>query len=86
MPGTDLRDGTPTAPLLLAAREDPVVRAALAGGPLKGALVRVAATGALDRSRELALDHARRARASLDGVARRAELEALTRAVVERRS
>ena len=47
--GTDLREGTPTLPLLLAAREDDVVRAALAGGPLDGALVRVAATGALER-------------------------------------
>ena len=34
--GTDLRDGTPTLPLLLAAQEDEVVRAALAGGPLDG--------------------------------------------------
>ena len=31
--GTDLREGTPTLPLLLAAKEDEVVRAALAGGP-----------------------------------------------------
>ena len=55
MPGTDLREGTPTLPLLLAARDDDVVRAALAGGPL-------------------------------DGAPRVGELEALTRAVVERRS
>jgi geranylgeranyl pyrophosphate synthase len=82
--GTDLREGTPTLPLLLAAREDEVVRAALAGGPPDGALVRVAATGALDRSRELALDYARRARASLNGELRRDELEALTYAVVNR--
>ena len=34
--GTDLREGTPTLPLLLAAREDDVVRAALAGGPVDG--------------------------------------------------
>jgi len=86
VPGTDLRDGTPTLPLLLAAREDPVVRAALAGGPRAGALVRVAASGALDRSRELALHYASQARSCLDGAARRDELEALTRAVVERRS
>ena len=84
VPGTDLRDGTPTLPLLLAAREDTVVHAALAGGPLDGVLVRVAATGALERSRELALDYASRARACLDGAGRREELEALTRAVVER--
>jgi octaprenyl-diphosphate synthase len=83
--GTDLREGTPTLPLLLAAREDEVVRAALAGGPLDGALVRVAATGALELSREMALDYARRARASLDGAARRQELEVLAEAVVERR-
>jgi octaprenyl-diphosphate synthase len=84
IPGTDLRDGTPTLPLLLAAREDAVVRAALAGGPLEGALVRVAATHALDRSLDVALDYAARARASLDGSARREELEALADAVVER--
>ena len=84
IPGTDLRDGTPTLPLLIAAREDDVVRAALAGGPLEGALVRVAATGALQRSLEAALDYAARARASLDGSARREELEALADAVVER--
>ena len=84
VPGTDLRDGTPTLPLLLAAREDAVVREALAGGPLDGALVRVAATGAVERSRELALDYARRARACLAGAPRRRELEALADAVVER--
>jgi octaprenyl-diphosphate synthase len=84
VPGTDLRDGTPTLPLLLAAREDEVVRRALAGGPLEEALVRVAATGALERSREAALDYARRARESLNGVVRREELEALADAVVDR--
>jgi geranylgeranyl pyrophosphate synthase len=83
--GTDLRDGTPTLPLLLAARQDAVVRAALAGGPIAGALLRVGATGALERSREVALEYARAARESLDGTARRDELEALADAVVERR-
>jgi geranylgeranyl pyrophosphate synthase len=82
--GADLREGTPTLPLLLAAREDDVVRSALAGGPSDGALVRVAATGALERSREVALDYARRARACLNGEFRREELEALTHAVVNR--
>jgi geranylgeranyl pyrophosphate synthase len=82
--GTDLRDGTPTLPLLLAAQEDEIVRAALAGGPLDGALVRVAATGALERSREVALDYARRARACLNGELHREELESLTHAVVNR--
>jgi geranylgeranyl pyrophosphate synthase len=82
--GTDLRDGTPTLPLLLAAQQDDVVRSALAGGPLDGALVRVAATGALERSREVALDYASQARACLNGAPRRDELEALTDAVVNR--
>jgi geranylgeranyl pyrophosphate synthase len=84
--GTDLREGTPTLPLILAAREDATVRRALAGGPLEGALIRVAETGALETSRELALDYARRARACLDGHLRRDELEALTDAVVDRES
>jgi geranylgeranyl pyrophosphate synthase len=86
VPGTDLRDGTPTLPLLLAAQADPVVRDALAGGPVEGVLVRIAATGALERSRELALHYASEARSCLDGAPRREELEALTLAVVERRS
>ena len=86
VPGTDLQDGTPTAPLLLAAQADPVVREALAGGPKEGVLVRVAASGALDRSRELALHYASEARSCLDDAPRRDELEALTRAVVDRRS
>lgn len=82
--GTDLRDGTPTLPLLLAAQQDEVVRTALAGGPADGALVRVAATGALERSREVALDYARQARACLNGELHRDELESLTHAVVNR--
>ena len=82
--GTDLRDGTPTLPLLLAAQQDSVVRSALAGGPMDGALVRVAATGALDRSREIALDYASSARACLNGALHRTELESLTYAVVNR--
>ena len=84
--GTDLREGTPTLPLLLAARQDEVVRRALGGGPLDGALVRVAATDALDRSRELALEYALRARACLNGEPRADELAALTDAVVNRES
>ena len=84
--GTDLREGTPTLPLLLAAAADPIVRDALAGtGPLAGVLVRVAASGALEESRVVALDYARTARAALDGVPMRVELEALADAVVERR-
>jgi len=83
--GTDLREGTPTLPLLLAAQRDEAVRAALAGGSqLEGALLRVASTGALEESREVALAYARSARACLNGELRREELEALTYAVVNR--
>jgi len=81
--GVDLREGTPTLPLILAAREDSVVRDALAGGRLDGALLRVAATGALEQAREVALDYAQRARACLNGV-HRPELETLTHLVVHR--
>jgi geranylgeranyl pyrophosphate synthase len=84
--GNDLREGTPTLPLILAARGDPYVRDALAGGPLDGALVRVAATGALDEARKVALRYAAEARSHLAGGAYRPELEALTHIVVERRS
>jgi geranylgeranyl pyrophosphate synthase len=84
--GTDLREGTPTLPLLLAAREDDVVRAALAGGSIEGALLRVAGSPAIERSREVALDYARRARAHLGAHVHREELEALTYAVVDRPS
>jgi geranylgeranyl pyrophosphate synthase len=51
---------------------------------MDGALVRVAATGALEEAREVALDYARQARAELDGELHRGELEALTHAVVDR--
>ena len=88
IPGIDLRDGTPTLPLLLAAQRDPVVRAAFAGGPLEGLLVRVAESGALEHSREVALNYARQAREALDdphsSSGCRAELEALADAVVIR--
>ena len=81
IPGADLREGVPTLPLILAAREDEVVRRALEGGPLEGALVRVAATSALDRSRAMALDYARKAREFLRD---EPDLEALTHIVIDR--
>jgi geranylgeranyl pyrophosphate synthase len=85
--GTDLREGTPTLPLLLAGQRDEAVRAALAGGAqLEGALLRVASTGAIEESREVALAYARNARACLNGELHREELEALTYAVVDRDS
>ena len=83
--GTDLREGTPTLPLLLAARSDDVVRTALEGGPLEdGILIRIAATGAIEESREVALAYARNARACLNGELHREELESLTHAIVNR--
>jgi geranylgeranyl pyrophosphate synthase len=83
--GTDLREGTPTLPLLLASQRDESVRAALAGGTQpEGALLRVASTGAIEESREVALAYARSARACLNGELHRGELESLTYAVVER--
>ena len=85
--GTDLREGTPTLPLLLAGQRDDAVRAALAGGSqLEGALLRVASTGAIEESREVALAYARNARACLNGELHREELEALTHLVVDRES
>ena len=86
IPGTDLREGTPTMPLLYAAARDETVRAALAGGPLDGALVRVGTTDALARSREAALEYASKARSHLGAESHREELEALTYAVVDRAS
>ena len=82
--GVDLRDGTPTLPLIVAARRDPLVWRALAGEPVPDALVRVAETGALDAARELALQYAESARTALDGEPGRASLEALTHLVVDR--
>jgi geranylgeranyl pyrophosphate synthase len=83
--GTDLREGTPTLPLLLAAQRDDVVRIALMNGsPLDGVLVRVAATGAIEESREVALAYARNARACLNGELHHAELASLTHAIVDR--
>jgi geranylgeranyl pyrophosphate synthase len=84
-PGVDLRDGTPTLPLILAARRDERVRRALGGEEVPDALRAVAATGALDDARSVALEYAGRARAALDGEPDRESLEALTYAVVERR-
>lgn len=87
LPGTDLREGTPTLPLILAAREDEVVRRALAGrAPLDGVLLRVRSTRALERSRETALAYARKARESLGDGLRSRELEGLTHIVIDRES
>jgi geranylgeranyl pyrophosphate synthase len=81
IPGADLREGVPTLPLILAAREDEVVLRALKGGPKSGVLVRVAATSALERSRTMALEYAEKARGFLRD---EPELEALTHIVIDR--
>jgi geranylgeranyl pyrophosphate synthase len=83
-PGVDLRDGTPTLPLILAAREDPFVARALAGEQVPDALERVAATGAIEASRDLALEYASRAREALNGAPDHDSLAALTDLVVDR--
>ena len=82
--GVDLKDGTPTLPLIFAARRDPLVWRALAGDDVPDALERVHSSGALDDARELAQAFAAQARAALDGEPDRASLEALTHAVVDR--
>jgi geranylgeranyl pyrophosphate synthase len=83
-PGVDLRDGTPTLPLILAAQRDEAVWRALAGTPCGDALARVAATGALEESRALAHAYSEQARSAIDGEVDRDALEALTYAVVDR--
>jgi geranylgeranyl pyrophosphate synthase len=84
-PGTDLREGIPTLPLVFAAERDETVRAALAGGSCEGVLELVVDSGALERAREIALAYAAKARSYLNGDSRTRELEALTQAVLERR-
>jgi geranylgeranyl pyrophosphate synthase len=67
--GTDLRDGTTSLPLLLAARADTILaealRAPVAAADVLPLLARVAATGALDQVRDTAERYARRAEAEL---------------------
>jgi geranylgeranyl pyrophosphate synthase len=89
--GTDLIDGTATLPLLLAARADETVAAALRARvepadvlPLLG---RVGETTALAESRELAYDHVRRAESALDELDDTLDtrpLRAIARGVVDR--
>ena len=83
-PGVDLRDGTPTLPLILAARADAAVARALAGEDVPDALERVAASDALDESRRVAQSYAEAARAALTGSQDADALRALTYAVVDR--
>jgi geranylgeranyl pyrophosphate synthase len=68
--GTDLRDGTTSLPLLLAAHADPALAAALrapvAAADVLPLLARVAATGALEQVRDTAKRYARSAEAELE--------------------
>lgn len=82
--GVDLRDGTPTLPLILASRTDQAVGRALAGEQIDDALERVAASGALEESREVARSYAAKARSRLEGLQDVDALYALTHAVVDR--
>ena len=84
-PGTDLREGIPTLPLLFAAERDEVVRSALAGGSCEGVLERVTDCGALERAQTIAHEYADKACSCLTGDVRSRELAALAQAVVERR-
>ncbi len=83
-PGVDLRDGTPTLPLILAARADEAVARALSGEDVPGALERVAASDALEESRRVARSYAEKAHETLSGVDDADGLRALTYAVVDR--
>jgi octaprenyl-diphosphate synthase len=88
--GTDLRDGTTSLPLLLAAQADPVLAAALrepvASADVLPLLARVAATGALDQVRDTAESYARRAEAELERAPDATALRALLQRAIDRDS
>jgi geranylgeranyl pyrophosphate synthase len=68
--GTDLLDGTVTMPLILARREEPSLaeldlRSVESAEQAEEVCVRIAATGALDLSRSIALEHVAAAKAAL---------------------
>jgi geranylgeranyl pyrophosphate synthase len=69
--GTDLLDGTVTLPLIVAAEADPQIRSvdlhALDAVGAEALCNRIAATGALDRVRERALEMVAAAKSRLDG-------------------
>lgn len=68
--GTDLLDGTVTLPLILARRSDPELAEVAVETPEDAELVcdRIAATGALEASRERALGYVKVAKEALDGL------------------
>jgi geranylgeranyl pyrophosphate synthase len=74
--GTDLLDGTVTLPLIVARRRDPSIarvdlRSIADPAEAEAVCDRIAATGALEESRAVALDHVAQAKHGLEG----AELE-----------
>ena len=68
--GTDLLDGTVTLPLILARRRDPGLAelAVETAGEAEEMCDRIAATGALDEAREIALGHVATAKEALPGL------------------
>jgi len=89
--GTDLLDGTVTLPLIVARTRDPVLAALDAREvrtPAEAAAVcdRIAATGALDDARELALQQVEQAKRALPPLSerQRSALELVADGVVER--
>jgi geranylgeranyl pyrophosphate synthase len=71
VPGTDLREGVFTLPVLVACERDAAFAERLAGGhlELEPALAALRATGALDAALDLATSHASAARRALDELA-----------------
>ena len=71
--GTDLLDGTVTLPLILGRRSDPELAALDLRAEVRDAATaeavceRIAATGALEEARGMALTHVAAAKAELDG-------------------
>ena len=94
--GTDLLDGTVTLPLIVARARDPELaaldlRTAATDAASAATLCdRIAATGALDETRDRALEHVRGAKAALDEVelrpAQRELLEVIADGVADRRA
>jgi heptaprenyl diphosphate synthase len=88
-PGTDLRDGVYTLPVIFAVEVDPSLGAELGGRDIDLASVQsaVAATGAFDKALEVSRAHAERALGALEAVPpgpARSSLELVTNLMIER--
>ena len=90
--GTDLLDGTVTLPIIYAREEDPSLREERPANATEAEALcdRIAATGALERARERALEFVAEAKAILAGIpladSQRAALNLVADGVVERYS